>query len=176
MELENDIALVEAVLFLETEPINVDTFVKITHLPRERIQAVLVELEDECRHNIRGLELLHIGEGYILCPKKELWVILKERYGKRQDKRLSKAALETLSIIAYSQPVTRAEIDNIRGIPCDTMIRLLLSRDLIKIVGKRNAPGKPVEYGTTREFLRYFKLGSIADLPQLDDVDREKFE
>lgn len=84
--------------------------------------------------------------------------------------------METLSIIAYSQPVTRAEIEAIRGVSADNMIRLLIEKDLIKEVGKKDVPGKPAMFGTTKEFLKIFRLNSIADLPKLDETERERFE
>lgn len=83
--------------------------------------------------------------------------------------------METLSIIAYSQPITRGEIENLRGVNADGMMRLLLSRDLVREVGRKDAPGRPVQYGTTREFLRLFRLSSISDLPRLDEADQKKF-
>ena len=98
------------------------------------------------------------------------------RYGKKNEGRLSKAAIETLSIIAYSQPVTRAEIESIRHVNADNMMRVLLERKFIKEVGKKDVPGKPVMYGTTKEFLEFFHLQSIADLPQLDEKESERFE
>jgi segregation and condensation protein B len=111
----------------------------------------------------------------MFAPKRQLWESLKGRYGKRNDNRLSRAALETLSIIAYSQPVTRGEIENLRGVSADNMIRLLLARNLIREAGKKEAPGKPLQYGTTKEFLKLFRLSSIADLPKLEEEDRERF-
>jgi segregation and condensation protein B len=84
--------------------------------------------------------------------------------------------METLSIVAYSQPVTRAEVEAIRGTQTDNMIRLLLEKNLVKEMGKKDIPGKPVQYGTTREFLKIFNLGSIADLPKLDESEAERFE
>ncbi len=123
-----------------------------------------------------GLELVRIGGGWTLAPKKDLWEGLKEHYGRRKDSRLSRAALETLSIVAYSQPITRAEIEAIRGVGADNMIRFLLEKELIKEVGKKDAPGKPIQYGTTKDFLKYFRLDSIADLPRLDELDHERFD
>ena len=105
-----------------------------------------------------------------------MWGFLKDRYGKKNEGRLSRAAMETLSIIAYSQPVTRAEIEAIRGVSADNMIRLLIEKDLIKEVGKKDVPGKPAMFGTTKEFLKIFRLNSIADLPKLDETERERFE
>jgi segregation and condensation protein B len=84
--------------------------------------------------------------------------------------------METLSIIAYSQPITRQEIESIRGVSADGMIKLLAERQLIKEVGKKEAPGRPVQYGTTKEFLKLFRLASIADLPKMDELDQERFE
>jgi segregation and condensation protein B len=84
--------------------------------------------------------------------------------------------METLSIIAYSQPITRAEIEAIRGVSADNMIRLLAERNLIKEVGKKDAPGKPVQFGTTKEFLKFFRLNSISDLPKLEETESERFE
>jgi segregation and condensation protein B len=84
--------------------------------------------------------------------------------------------METLSIIAYSQPVTRGEIENIRGVAADNMIKMLSERMLIKAVGKKDVPGRPVQYGTTREFLKVFGLSSIADLPKLDEVQADRFK
>ena len=84
--------------------------------------------------------------------------------------------METLSIIAYSQPITRGEIEAIRGVSADNMIRLLAERNLIKEVGKKDIPGKPSQYGTTKDFLKFFRLNSIADLPKLDETESERFE
>jgi segregation and condensation protein B len=101
---------------------------------------------------------------------------LRSCYGKRVDRRLSRAALETLSIVAYSQPITRREIDNIRGVASDTIIRLLREREYIKVVGRKDVPGHPCLYGTSRKFLFEFNLSSISALPKLSDIDRLRFE
>ena len=84
--------------------------------------------------------------------------------------------METLAIIAYSQPITRAEIEALRGVSADNMIRILVERNLIKEVGKKDIPGKPVQFGTTKDFLQLFRLNSIADLPKLDETESERFE
>jgi segregation and condensation protein B len=112
----------------------------------------------------------------MISPKREYWDSLKDRYGKKNDSRLSKAALETLAIVAYSQPVTRAEIEQIRGVSADNMIRLLMEKALVRETGKKDVPGKPVQYGTTREFLKFFRLESIADLPKLNESENDRFE
>jgi segregation and condensation protein B len=140
------------------------------------VEQALELLQEVYREPTHGLEPIRSGGGWILAPKLELWESLKDRYGKKADSRLSRAALETLSIVAYSQPITRPEVEAIRGVSADGMIRFLLERGFIKEVGKKDAPGRPVQYGTTKEFLKYFRLGSIADLPKLDDLERERFD
>ena len=176
MGTEQSAALVEAVLFLESEPLDAAALGRITGLSRAQILEAIEELRRLYSADSHGLEIVEVGGGYAFSAKSRLWEALKPHYGKRSEGKLSRAALETLSIIAYSQPATRQEIESIRGVAADGMIKLLLSKNLIKEVGKKEAPGRPVQYGTTKEFLKIFRLASIADLPKLDELDREKFE
>jgi segregation and condensation protein B len=103
-------------------------------------------------------------------------LVLRHHYGKKTDEKMSRAALETLSIVAYSQPVTRIEIDSIRGVNSAGTLKVLLDRGFIRETGRKDTPGRPVQYGTTKEFLQLFGLASIADLPKLDEAERERFE
>lgn len=176
LNLDTETALLETVLFLESEPQNVENLSKITKLADNVIEDCLERLKEKYASADSGIELSQIIGGWTLTPKRECFEFVKERYGKKNEGRLSKAAIETLSIIAYSQPVTRAEIESIRHVSVDNMMRVLLERKFIKEVGKKDIPGKPVMYGTTKEFLEFFHLQSIADLPQLDDKESERFE
>ena len=180
MEQQSDMlkeqALIEAILFLESEPVDIGTLAKLTDLSKEMVEMALKALKERLQGEQFGLDLIELAGGYVLTPKESLWQYLKDRYGKKNENRLSKAALETLSIIAYSQPITKGEIENIRGVSADGMIRILLDRGYIKVVGKKDAPGKPVQYGTTKDFLKTFRLSSIADLPKLDEKNQERFE
>ncbi len=176
MELEQETALVESILFLESEPIDLKTICKISSLSEEVVRESVHLLKTRYAETSSGIDCMEIGGGFILVPKHHLWEHLRERYGKRNENRLSRAALETLAIIAYSQPVTRGEIENLRGVSADGMIKLLATRNLIREVGKKDAPGKPVQFGTTKEFLKLFKLNSIADLPKLDETEHDRFE
>lgn len=176
MKLEKEMAIIEAILFLENEPIDAKALARVSNISKEGVEQVLAQLAEHYAQEQHGLELVETGGAYQFLPKKELWDQLKERYGKKNDQKLSRAALETLSIIAYSQPITRAEIESIRGVSADNAIRTLLGRELIQETGKKDAPGKPIQYGTTREFLKLFRLGSIADLPKLNELERERFE
>lgn len=171
-----DAALIEAVLYLESEPMDEGALCRISGLSREAVDKALTDLGSRLGDADSGLELLRIGGGLMLYPKKEYWNNLKERYGKKSEGRLSRAAMETLSIIAYSQPITRAEIKDIRGVEPDNMIRFLLEKNLIREMGKKDTPGKPLQYGTTREFLTIFRLSSIADLPKLSEKEADRFE
>lgn len=175
MSLEQSAALVEAVLFLENEPVDPAALGRITGLNRRQVQEAIGELRRRYTDEVHGLDIVELGGGYTFAVKSQLWETLKPRYGRRSEGKLSRAALETLSIIAYSQPVTRQEIESIRGVSADGMIRLLASKNLIREVGKKQVPGRPVQYGTTKEFLKTFRLASIADLPKLDELDEEKF-
>ncbi len=176
MELSKETAILEAILLLESEPVTLDQLAKIAKLDRTVIESCVGVLNERYADEAHGIELVQLAEGYVLQPKLELWENLRDRYGKRNENKLSRAAIETLSIIAYSQPITRAEIEGLRGVSPDGMIRLLLQRELIQEIGRKDAPGRPVQYGTTNEFLKLFRLASIKDLPRLDEQDRRRFE
>lgn len=173
---EEQAALVETVLFLESESKTDVQLASITKLPQDVVGECILYLKEKYSRADCGIELSSALGGWILTPKRQPFEFVKERYGRKNAGRLSRAALETLSIIAYGQPVTRAEIESIRHVNVDAMMRLLLDRKLVKEVGKKDIPGKPVMYGTTKEFLEYFNLRSISDLPKLDEKENERFE
>jgi segregation and condensation protein B len=175
MTLTTEAGLVEAIIFLEVDPVDLQALVRISGLSRNVVLTALTQIRDRFAEDHHGLELTELADGYTFTPKPQLAETLKQRYGRRNDARLSRAAMETLSIIAYSQPITRAEIENLRGVNPDGMMRLLISRGLVREVGRKDSPGKPVQYGTTREFLRLFRLSSIADLPKLSEADERRF-
>lgn len=176
MELKKETALVETILFLESEPVTEKSISTISQLSIEVVQKCIENLKEKYNDEVTGIELAMITGGWTLVPKAVYWEQLKERYGEKNSGKLSKSAIETLSIIAYSQPVTRGEIESIRGVSADNMIRLLLDRNLIKEVGRKDVPGRPIQFGTTKEFLKFFHLNSIADLPKLDENEEERFE
>ncbi len=169
--------IVEAVLYLENEPVEIDRLARLSSLPRKTVRECLDLLQQHYEQEpVHGIRLLEFAGGYHFVPKDELWDDLKDQYGKKIDRRLSRAALETLSIIAYSQPVTRKEIENIRGVSSDNSLRLLLDREYVRTVGKKDVIGHPNLYGTTKKFLQEFNLRSISSLPKLSDVDYDRFE
>lgn len=176
MEFNKETALIETILFLESEPVPEKTLASKAQLSEEVVEKCIENLKEKYAAEDSGLELSMITGGWCLTPKKEYWDVLKEQYGSKRDGRLSKSAMETLSIIAYSQPITRAEIEQIRGVGVDNMIRLLVDRNLIKEVGRKEVAGRPVLFGTTKEFLKLFRLNSISELPKLDEDEQERFE
>ena len=176
LELKTETALIEAILYLEGEPLDEAALARISGLSRDVTEKALEKLSARFAEASSGLELSRIDGGLVVSPKKDYWERLRERYGKKNESRLSRAARETLSIIAYSQPITRAEVEAIRGVQTDNMIRMLIEKNLIKEMGKKDLPGKPVQYGTTREFLKLYRLGSIADLPKLSESEADRFE
>lgn len=167
--------IVEVILFIENIPLSLERISLLTHLNKEEIMASLKELKEHYSERNSGMLLLEEDDLYSFQPVPELYPNLRQSYGRRVDRRLSRAALETLSIVAYSQPITRSEIDKIRGIQSDSIVRLLRERDYIKVNGRADKPGHPCLYGTTRKFLYEFKLKSISDLPKLSEADRLKF-
>lgn len=176
LNLDSETALIETILFLESEPQNTENLSKISQLSVDVVNEALSRLREKYSNADSGIEIAEIIGGWMLVPKKESFDLVKEKYGKKNEGRLSKAAIETLSIIAYSQPITRAEIESIRHVNADNMMRILFDRKFIKEVGKKDIPGKPILYGTTKEFLEFFHLQSISDLPQLDEKESERFE
>jgi len=174
--IEKETALVEAILFMEGDPIDKGTIEKISSIPLETVASAIENIKERYSSIDCGLELADIGGGYKIFVKRGYWDNLKERYGKKNEGKISRAAMETLAIVAYSQPITRVEIEKIRGVSADNMIRLLLEKGFVREVGKKDIPGRPVMYGTTKEFLKQFHLNSISELPKLGEGDIEKFE
>ena len=168
--------LTEAFLFLENEPVSLEKLMRMGDFSQEITKKALSELKEHYTLYMHGMDLVESQGAFQFVPSSDLHDKLKSCYGKRVDRRLSKAALETLSIVAYSQPVTRREIDNIRGVASDTIVRLLREREYIKVVGRKDVPGHPCLYGTSRKFLYEFNLSSISALPKLSDIDRQRFD
>ncbi|MFC5282045.1 SMC-Scp complex subunit ScpB [Pedobacter alpinus] len=120
-----------------------------------------------------ALELVEISGGYQFLTRKEMQPIITQLHLQKSKKKLSQSALETLSIIAYRQPITKLEIEQIRGVNCDYTIQKLLDKDLISISGKADGPGRPLLYNLSQYFLDYFGINSITDLPQLKDIEEQ---
>lgn len=142
----------------------------------EEINTYLENIKNRYQHRSFAIELIKIGEGYQFLTKKEMHPVIQQLQLQRSKKKLSQAALETLSIIAYRQPITKSEIEQIRGVNCDYTIQKLLEKDLINISGKADGPGRPLLYHLSPYFLDYFGINSVLDLPQLKDLENSESE
>ena len=170
------LGILEGLLFVVgDEGISLSEISKILEIDEDKAKELLIELKKEYESENRGIKISFLGERFKLTTKKEH----KHYYEKLvnvHESILSQSQLEVLAIIAYNEPITRIEIDEIRGISSVFIIKKLLSKDLIKVVGKSNLPGKPNLYKTTREFLDCFGLSSINDLPELVIEKDEKIK
>jgi len=161
-------------LFFSGEPLTPSAIKGITEMDEPEIRRLMDGLTADYRTRESGILIAEIANGYqmVTDPKHSPWI--KKMKSSQVSGRLSLAALETLAIIAYRQPIIKAEIEQVRGVNADGVIKTLLDRRLIKIMGKKEAPGKPLLYGTTKEFLQYFGLKDLAELPTLKDLAREE--
>lgn len=155
---------VEALLFVAGEPLPVGRLARILGVGEGVVREALQELVEACRAPGRGIELVEVAGGWQLVTRPEYSRAVEELLQPRRQA-LSRAALETLAIIAYRQPVTRAEIEAIRGVQSDAGLRALLERGLVREVGRKEAPGRPILYGTTPLFLQQFGLRDLSELP-----------
>ena len=161
-------AILEGLLFVVgDEGITLDAICEILDIKKKEAQELLKNLREEYNKEERGIRISFIGETFKLTTKQEHKEYYQKLITTRGTNTLSQAALETLAIIAYNQPITRIEIDELRGISSINMIRKLMAKDLIKISGKSSLPGRPNLYRTTSEFLDYFGLATLSDLPEL---------
>lgn len=165
-------AAVEAMLFASDAPVSVETLVDV--LPRadeKMVRACIGDLKEAYESADGGLQIVQVAGGYHIRTRPELAHWVERLLRKRRKMRLSQAALETLAIIAYKQPVTRMEVESIRGVDVGGVLGTLLERDLITIKGRSRGPGRPLLYRTTTEFLDHFGLNDLDDLPSLEELE-----
>lgn len=163
-------SLIQAILFVEEKPINLNRLAQFIPLKPMEIKNILDEIQKDFDKLELGVQLNEIAEGYQLSTRANLGQFLKEFYNKKKKATFSKAAIETMAIIAYKQPITRVEIEEIRGAQIGNSLQILLERRLIKIDGRKNVVGHPLLYATTKEFLIYFGLKSLDALPTIKEI------
>jgi len=156
--------LIEALVFASDKPHKASELARLASAPVQQVKALLVELSDTYAE--RGIVLSEIAGGWLFRTNAQYAPFVRELTSERPV-RLTRAQVETLAIVAYRQPITRPEIDDIRGVDSGATLKLLLERDLIRILGKKDEPGRPLLYGTTSQFLAFFGLKSLRDLPTL---------
>lgn len=162
--------IIESILFAAGRPIKIKTLSDVLNISLDDVKASFNRLKNHYINNNRGIDVVMIGDSIAMCSNEKYAEYIKKALGLDIKQGLSQAALEVLSIIAYNQPITRVDIEKIRGVKCDKAINTLLEFNLIKENGRVNAPGRAILYSTTDDFLKYFNLPSLKDLPPLDDV------
>ena len=162
--------IIESLLLVADEPLSVDRIRSILDQPEKKeIKNALEELMSEYEHRKGGFSLLEVAGGYQFRTRPEYreWI---KRLIQPKPIRLSKAALETLAIIAYKQPIIRNDIEHIRGVNCGGILRMLLERKLVRVLGRKAIPGRPLVYATTKQFLEVFELKNLEDLPTPQEI------
>ena len=160
--------IVEAILFVTGNAVEKSEICRAMNLTEEELEETLNALEGGYDYDRRGLRLLRFGRHVQLATRPDYAKYVEKLLQPVQKQSLSQAVMETLAVIAYRQPVTKAEIELIRGVKCDYSVQTLVTRGLIAEVGRKDALGRPILYGTTDAFLRHFCLNSLADLPEID--------
>lgn len=166
-------AALEAILFAAGEPVALERICLTLELDKATVEALCQRLADQYSYERRGLRLLRMDGSYQLCTAAEYAPLIRKAFESRKPAKLSQPALEVLAIIAYYQPVTRAYIDQVRGVDSSYTVGLLLERELIEEAGRLAVPGRPIQYRTTKNFLRSFSLSSLDELPELPSSSAE---
>lgn len=166
---------IEALIFSAEEPISLKEIRNSLEgnfgvkMNKKEVLGILEQIKSKFQGDSFGFEMVEIADGYQFLTKAAYHDIIGEYLKQKTQKRLSKAALETLSIIAYRQPVTKVVLEQIRGVNCDYSIQKLLEKEMVTIVGRAETPGRPLLYGTSQKFMNYFGIKSLKDLPKLKD-------
>lgn len=171
--------IIESILFAAGEAVRTDKIAQIAEISIKCAKEELEKLSTYYTEQKRGFALIELDDGYQICTRPEYYTYVQAMAGMKRQQGLSNAAFEALSIIAYNQPVTRATIEYVRGVNSDGAVQRLVERGLVEERGRLDAPGKPILYGTTHEFLRTFGLRSLDDLPDVDQplpIDEDEDE
>ena len=176
MDRQKEKAILEAVLFTMGESVEVERLAAVIEESQQITRELLMEMREEYESREGGVTLMELEDSFQMCTKAEMDEYLIKIAKTPRKYVLTDTLLETLSIIAYKQPVTKAEIEKIRGVSCDHAVNRLVEFGLIMEVGRMDAPGRPLFFGTTEEFLRSFGVKSLEELPELSAVQIEEFK
>lgn len=167
-------SIIESILFAWSDPVYLDDLSKVLDLDRKKIVEIMDLLKEKYKKEDSGLRLMEVEKSYQISTKPKNYDYISKFVTDKNKKNLSNASLETLAIIAYKQPVTKLEIEEIRGVKCDYILRSLLEMDLIRISGQVDKIGRPNLYSTTNEFLKKIGVSSINDLPKIEEISSEE--
>jgi len=170
MEENNLKSAIEALIFASEKPVTIEQIKKtLGNLDAAGVSEVIEELKNEYDALNRGIRIIEIAGGFQMITRQTFAHFLKKLFKNRNSDRLSKPALESLAIIAYKQPLTKAEIESLRNVNVDGVMKNLIDKNLIRICGRKKLPGRPFVFGTTREFLEHFGLKSLQELPKMEE-------
>ena len=176
MEKEKQEAIIEAVLFTMGESVDLKRLAELVEDTPVNTKNLIYEMKDKMDKENRGISIIELEDAFQMCTKAEMYEYLIKIAKTSRKYVLSDTLLETLSIIAYKQPVTKLDIEKIRGVNCDHAVNRLVEFNLIKELGRLDAPGRPLLFGTTEQFLRSFGVKSLEELPELNPVQIEEFK
>jgi len=165
---------IEGILFAVGDAVKTAKLAAVLDVSIPAVKEAVEFLKYEYDNQLRGFMIIDIDDGYQICTRKDYYPYIQEILGEQRKQALSNAAMEVLAIVAYKQPVTRTQIENIRGVNSDGAVNRLLERGLIDEVGRLDAPGRPILYGTTQVFLRSFGLRTLEELPDCEAADKLK--
>ena len=168
--------VIEAILFTMGESVELSRIAKALEEEEETVRNVIHQMMERYEKEDRGIHIIELDNAFQMCTKKETYEYLIRIAKQPKRHVLTDVALETLSIIAYKQPITKLEIEKIRGVKSDHAVNKLIEYDLVTEVGRLNAPGKPILFGTTEEFLRRFSVQSVEELPSINPEKLEDFK
>lgn len=173
MDIQEAKSVIENILFVSGGPVNADKFVELfgKELSRDEIVDIIRDIQRD--YESLALAVVEVAEGWRMQTRPEYAAWITQFFKMDKGQKLGRAAMESLAIIAYRQPITRAEIDEIRGVDSGGPIRNLIDKNMVRPMGRRKAPGKPMMYGTTKRFLEYFGLAGLSDLPTLEEFRKE---
>ena len=173
MELKELESVIEGILFAAGDPVGVERICLTLEQDKETVDAVCQRLADRYSYERRGIRLVHLDNSWQMCSAPEHADLIRKTFESRKPAKLSQPALEVLATVAYFQPVTRAYVDQVRGVDSSYTMNLLQERDLIEECGRLAVPGRPIQYRTTKTFLRTFGLSALAELPELPNTSQE---
>lgn len=176
MEKEKQEAIIEAVLFTMGESVDLKRLAELVEDTPVNTKNLIYEMKDKMDKENRGISIIELEDAFQMCTKADMYEYLIKIAKTSRKYVLSDTLLETLSIIAYKQPVTKLDIEKIRGVNCDHAVNRLVEFNLIKELGRLDAPGRPLLFGTTEQFLRSFGVKSLEELPELNPVQIEEFK
>ncbi len=169
-------AAIEAILFAMGDSVETEKIAAAIGQDKETTRKLIYGMMDRYREEDRGIQIMELDGSFQLCTKSEMYEYLIRIAKQPRKLVLTDVVLETLSIIAYKQPVTRLEIEKIRGVKCDHAVNKLIEYNLVRELGRLDAPGRPLLFGTTEDFLRHFGLHSLEDLPEMNPIQVEDFK